>query len=484
MFKKLDRYIIKTFLSPFVLIFSVLFFIFIMNIVWIQLSQFTGKGLSYYEILKLLFYMGVSVVSMVLPLTILLSSIMTFGELGERYELVAMKAAGIPLYRIMQPLFFIVSLLAVILFVFSNNITPDFQRKAKNMLYNIAATKPALNFSPGQFIDQIPGYAVKFDRMYGENGENIEGVFIHKIASSFDNQQAIVAKKGRFSQAVDRNYLKLTLYDGYIFEDDIKNKDYNQRLRQPNQAIKFDTMVSHFDISELINKAIESERITDDYRFHTYGELNHTIENMKKDNASSFIPIKDEIVMQTNNYVAYIDKNKLPKKATAVTPLDSIKKDEQLEVLFSAYNKIEGIKNTLKSHEGEVLGTLKNYNKVIMYQQRIVAFSFTCIIFFLIGSSLGSIVRKGGFGLPVIIAIGVFIIFYVMNITVENFAWKDKIDPYLAAWIPNIILLPFGVWLTYKALTDSQLMDIEKYRRLLKPFTDKISKAKEHQRYQ
>jgi lipopolysaccharide export system permease protein len=215
MLKILDRYIIKTFFGPFFFIFSVLFFIFIVNIIWVQLGQFMGKGLSYWQILKLLFYLGVSVVSLVLPLTILLASIMSFGEFGERYELAAMKAAGISLTRVMAPLMGVATVLAVMLFFFSNNIIPDFQKKAKNMLFNIAQTKPALNFTPGQFLDQIPGYMVKFDKIYGENGEIIEGVFIHRKASTYENQQSIVAEKGRFVPAANKNFLKLELYNGY-----------------------------------------------------------------------------------------------------------------------------------------------------------------------------------------------------------------------------------------------------------------------------
>ena len=203
MIKKLDGYVIKTFFGPFIFIFSVLFFIFVVNIIWIRLSQFTGKGLSYWEILRLLSYLSAIVVQLVLPLTILLSSIMTFGDFGERYELAAMKAAGISLTRIMLPLFFVSVLFSMFLFLFSNNVIPDFQRKAKNMLYNIAATKPALNFTPGQFIQQIPGYSVKFDKITGENGENLEGVFIHKMANSYENQQSIVAEKGKFVHLSD-----------------------------------------------------------------------------------------------------------------------------------------------------------------------------------------------------------------------------------------------------------------------------------------
>ncbi|MFC4687118.1 LptF/LptG family permease [Epilithonimonas pallida] len=482
--KKLDKYIIKTFFGPFLFIFSVLFFIFIVNIIWTQMSQLTGKGLTYWEITKFLFYLGISVVSMVLPLTILLSSIMTFGDFGERYELAAMKAAGISLVRVMMPLFVTVSLLSVALFFFSNNIIPDFQRKAKNMMFNIISSKPAINFTPGVFIDQISGYSVKFDKIYGEKGEKLEGVFLHKNASAYDDQQTIIAKKGKFAPAVDRNYLKLILYDGYVFTDDISNKSYNDRLKQPNQSVRFDSLVNHFDISELINNAIEKEKITDDYRFQTYNEVAKTLEKNRKDNITTLTSIASPVISQTNNYVQYIDKTKTKNKIKEPYKIDTLKKDKKLEVLWGAYNKIEALKTSIDSNENSIRDTVKQHNKIVIYQQRIVSYSFTCVIFFLIGASLGSIIRKGGMGLPVIIAIVIFIIFYVLNLSVENLSWKGSMNPYLATWIPNMVLFPFSVWLTYKALTDSQLFDIEKYRALFKPIIEKFSKPKEHQRYQ
>ncbi|HCN51916.1 MAG TPA: YjgP/YjgQ family permease [Chryseobacterium sp.] len=485
MLKILDRYIIKTFFGPFFFIFSVLFFIFIVNIIWVQLGQFIGKGLSYWQILKLLFYLGVSVISMVLPLTILLASIMSFGEFGERYELAAMKAAGISLTRVMTPLLGVATVLAIILYFFSNNISPDFQKKAKNMLFNIAQTKPALNFTPGQFIDQIPSYMVKFDKIYGENGENIDGVFIHKKANTYENQQSIVAEKGKFVPAANKNFLKLVLYNGYVFEDAYAGKGDNVRQKQPDQAIKFDTLVSHFDISEIINKAIEKEQITDDYRFQSYNQVNETIVRSKKENKQFFDNVGSEVLNQTNSVVSYMDKGNRPKVAPkSQIKLDTVKGNKKLDIIYFAHNRLDNLKSTLESKKNEVSNNVKYFSKVVIYQQRIISYSVTCIIFFLIGASLGSIIRKGGMGLPVIIAIVIFIIFYVMNVGVENMSWSGKMNPYLAAWLPNFILFPFGVWMTYKALTDSQLFDAEKYKAFFKPVTKLFAKDKEHKRYQ
>ena len=422
---------------------------------------------------------------MVLPLTILLASIMSFGEFGERYELAAMKAAGIPLTRVMTPLLGIATALAIMLFFFSNNIIPDFQKKAKNMLFNIAQTKPAINFTPGQFIDQIPGYMVKFDKIYGENGENIEGVFVHRKASIYENQRTVVAEKGKFVPAANKNFLKLVLHNGYVFEDAIEGKGDNVRQKQPDQSIKFDTLVNHFDISEIINKAIEKEQITDDFRFETYNQLNKTIDRSKKENELFFKNVGNEVLSQTSSTIPYMDTPNKPKVAAKQQiKLDTVKGDKKLELIYNSYNRLETMKSTLESKKNEFSSNVKYFSKVVIHQQRMISYSVTCIIFFLIGASLGSIIRKGGMGLPVIIAIVIFIIFYVMNVAVENMSWSGKMNPYLAAWAPNFILFPFGIWMTYKALTDSQLFDAEKYKTLFKPITKRFSKSKEHKRYQ
>lgn len=353
------------------------------------------------------------------------------------------------------------------------------------MLFNIAQTKPALNFTPGQFIDQIPGYMVKFDKIYGENGESIEGVFVHKKATTYEDQRTIVAKRGQLVPATNNKFLKLEFYDGYVFEDNFAGKGENVRLKQPDQSIKFDTLVLHFDISEIIDKAIEKEQITDDYRFQTYTELNKTIDNNKKDNARFFTNISNDALNQANSVVSYMDvNNKSKAKPKEQVKLDTVKSDKKLEIIYNAYNRLDNLKSVLDSKNNELNPNIKYYSKVVIYQQRIVSYSFTCIIFFLIGASLGSIIRKGGMGLPVIIAIIIFIIFYVINVGIENVAWSGKINPYLAAWVPNLILFPFGVWMTYKALTDSQLFDAEKYKALLKPITKRFTKNKEHKRYQ
>ena len=185
----------------------------------------------------------------------------------------------------------------------------------------------------------------------------------------------------------------------------------------------------------------------------------------------------------TNSYVGYIDNQKIKEKIEPQYKLDTIKEKEKLNILSNAYNKIDQMRATSTANTKEIEAVIKVHNKMIIYQQRIYSYSVTCIIFFMIGASLGSIIRKGGMGLPVVIAIVIFILFYVMNLTIENFAWKGILDPYFAAWLPNMILFPLGLWLTIKALTDSQVFDAEKYKAFFKPIISKFQKPKEHSRY-
>jgi lipopolysaccharide export system permease protein len=483
MFKKVDQYIIKTFFGPFLMIFSVLFFIFLVNILWIKLAQFTGKGLSTDEILKLLLYMGVKVVQLVLPLTILLAAIMTFGGLGERYELAALKAAGVSLWRIMMPLFGTTVFLALVLLLFSNNIIPQSERKAKNMMYNIAETKPALNFTPGQFLTQIPKFQVKFDSIYGPKQDQIKGIFIHKVANNYENNQNIMAKTGVLGQGQDRNYLKLTLNNGYMYEDQKENKDYNEINRQPYQSVKFDRFVLQIDVSELIKKAIDNEKITDYYKFQDYFKQNTTIDKMKAESYKSYQSSAQEMINQHNYFL--LSKTPLPKaKRQPLKRLQQLKPKEKSEALEAAYQKLNDLKESYKNRKTGLQDHAANYAKIIINQQNILVFSATCIIFFFIGAPLGSIIRKGGLGLPVVMVIIIFIIFHFINLTCENYAWKGLINPYLGAWLPNLCMLPLAVFLTKKAIDESQLFDMDKYIAFFKPLWSKIIKNKEHQRYQ
>ncbi|MEG0695891.1 MAG: LptF/LptG family permease, partial [Algoriella sp.] len=283
MLKKLDWYVIKTFLGPFFFIFSVLFFIFIVQFAWQQMEKFVGKGLEWYTIAELLFYLGINVVQLVLPLTILLGSIMTMGGLGERYELAAMKASGISLTRIFAPLFGLIMLMSVGLYFFGDKVMPFSQQKARTIFYNILQTKPAMNIKEGIFIESIPGFQMKINKVSGENSEKLEDVFVHQNSPFGENTMTILAKKGNLApDKKDNRYLKMELYDGIAYSDNVKNKNQEERLRQENQYTKFDTLNYYIDISDILNSG-KDEDPGGSYKYLDGGGLRHLIDSLNGD---------------------------------------------------------------------------------------------------------------------------------------------------------------------------------------------------------
>ena len=233
-----------------------------------------------------------------------------------------------------------------------------------------------------------------------------------------------------------------------------------------------------------MNKAIDSEQITDDYTFKNYSEISQEVAKQKKENVEVFKNYAYSLLSSTNPYILIEEGEKPTKKPKAQYDLDKKSKNDKIEILAQAYREVENLKVDLASKKESIVDVLKNRSKMIMHQQKITAYPLTCIIFFMIGVSLGSIVRKGGVGLPVVFSIVIFLIFNTLMLTTENISWKGELDPYIARWLPNLLIFPFAVWLTYKALTDSQLFDIEKYKMFFKPVINKFYKPKEHQRYQ
>ncbi len=487
MIKKLDWYIIRTFFGPFLFIFSVLMFIFVVQFAFTQMDKFIGKGLNLWDITKLLYYLGLDVIRLVLPLTILLSSIMTFGGFGERYELAAMKSAGISLARIMYPLFGFVVLMAVWLFYFCNTTLPENQRRARNMLINIAQTRPALNFEEGRFIKEMNPFSIKIGKKGGENDSEWNQVFIHKNASPFEDQQTIIAEKGVIVSK-DNYYLKLELYNGYIYQDQIKGKNQEELQRQPANDIKFDTLTQYFDISDLIKKSLDRESGGDNFRYKSFSQLNPYIDSIKTANTLYYKGVSDNGVttllgntlpLDSLNYEDY--EEKYPYNWSDQN------EDTRFQLVRSAINQIETAKNELGARTPEIKAVGKFISKMIIWQHKnMISYSVTCIVFFLIGAPLGSIIRKGGVGMPVVVAIIIFIIFYVLGLYMENLAKNQVVNAYWASWIPNAIFLPLGIFLTLKSMRDSELFNIDKYLEPIQKFFSKFKKKRntEHSRYQ
>lgn len=488
MLKKLDAYILKTFLGPFFFIFSILFFIFIVQFAWQEMGKFIGKGLEWYIIVELLFYLGINVIQLVLPLTVLLGSIMTFGGFGERYELAAMKASGIPLMRIIGSVFGFVFCLSIGLFFFGDQIMPLSQRKAKNLLFSIIQTKPTMQIKEGVFIDAIPGFLLKVNTVSGNDNELLKDVFVHQNAGFGENTMTILAKNGVLkADKEDNRFLKLELFNGTAYTDNIQGKNILERQKQQNQTTKFDTLNYYFDISDLIDKKDDKNNIGDHYKFLNGSDLSKMIDSTTNDFKKLF---KEEQNKAYSNsyYFAKEYKNIDSLNLKSTISLDKFSAADQDKIILQSIYSVDRDRENANYLIDIVKERDKYYAKINLHYYRNLSYAATCIIFFLIGAPLGSIVKKGGIGMPVIISIVIFVVYFVINFTAENMAKNGTISAFLAAWVANIIAFPISMLLCFNANKDSALFDSSKYIDPIIDFVNRFRKKKqnteEHSRYQ
>ncbi len=488
MLKKLDAYILKTFLGPFFFIFSILFFIFIVQFAWQEMGKFIGKGLEWYLIVELLFYLGINVIQLVLPLTILLGSIMTFGGFGERYELAAMKASGIPLIRIITSIFGFVFCLSVGLYFFGDRVMPLSQRKAKNLLFSIIQTKPTMQIKEGVFIDAIPGFQLKVNTVSGENNELLEDVFVHQNAGYGENTMTIVAKNGVLkADKEDNRFLKLELFNGTAYTDNIQGKNILQRQKQQNQSTKFDTLNYYFDISDLVEKKDDQNNVSDHYKFLNGSDLKKMIDSTAIDFNKLYKEEQNKAFDNTYYFTKKfkdLDANKVKQQEK----IGTFSKKDQDKIIAQAIYSVDRDKENADYLIKDFKDRDKYFAKINLHYYRNLSYAVTCVIFFLIGAPLGSIVKKGGIGMPVIISIIIFVIYFVINFSAENMAKNGNINSFVAAWMANIIAFPIAIVLCYNANKDSALFDSSKYVDPIVDFINRFRKKKqnteEHSRYQ
>lgn len=489
MLKKLDWYIVKTFLGPFLFIFSVLFFIFIVQFAWQEMGKLVGKGLDWLTITELLFWLGINVIQLVLPLTILLGSIMTFGGFGERYELAAMKASGIPLTRILTSLFVLVSLMSVGLYFFGERVMPYSQRKARTIMYTIIQTKPTMQIKEGVFIESIPGYQLKINKVSGVNSEKLEDVFVHQASSFGESTMTILAKNGNLApDKKDNRFLKMELYDGIAYSDNIEGKNIDERMNQENQTVKFDTLNYYIDISSLIEKSPDEQDIGSHYKFLNGKDLKSLIDSLGNSHNEFYQSIQENNFNQAFYYKSSLKKiDSLNTNVNPTITWDEFNTESKDKIITQATQLIQRDEENLNFYEPEIISRENLLSKITLHYYRNLSYAVTCIAFFLIGAPLGAIVKKGGIGMPVIISIIIFVVYYIINFASDNMAKNGQISPFVAAWLANSIALPLALILTYKANKDSSLFTIGNYLDPVIKFFNRFKKTNhstEHSRYQ
>ncbi len=453
--KILDKYLLKTFLITFTTVFVILFFIFILQTVWLFISELAGKGLDVIMILKFLLFAMPRLIPLVLPLSVLLASIMTFGSLSENYEFAAMKSSGISFQRSLRSTTGFIIFLSVISFFFANNVIPYAEYKFINFRRNIAQVKPAMAISEGQF-SEVGNYTIKVDKKSGDKGNYLTGVTIHKKLDNGEGSTTVIkAEKGELVSSETSNTLKLVLTNGNYYEDIIP-KDYGERNKIPFAKGTFKRDVINIDLSKLNQSSMESIDISNNTTMLNIHELRFTLDSLNKNYKKDLISYTDNIYLRTSvASTFYLPPTAL--KLKKITDTDFIKKLPKLdkqEIYKIAINNIENTGFTISSSMFEMESKEKNINShwIAFYDKFMIAFS--CLLMFFIGAPLGSIIRKGGLGLPIVFAVSIFIVFHFINTFGKRVAQENEMSAFMGVWMSSLILTPLAILLTYRAIND------------------------------
>jgi len=462
--KKLDILIIRSFIGPFIAAFAISLFVLTMQFFWLYIDDLVGKGLDLFTILKLVGLVTLFWVPTALPLALLFSSIMTFGNLGETFELVAIKAAGIPLLRFMRPLTIITIFISGLAFLFANNIIPVTQKKLSALKYDIIVSKPAFDIKEGVFYDKIGGYVIKLGTKE-KNDSVIHNVVIFEKGNMLQDNM-LMAESGVMRLTKDKKFLEFILKNGWRYEEKGSRGTTNTQFTR----MGFKEYKKVFDLKSFqMNKSGDSAFY--DPKMLSIRQLNQAIDSLH--NVDTFYYKKSlKEVSPYIRFTRYMDTGWVAKdtfklrKATQFSQLipDSIRQ-AVMEASISQINSIRGNVSVLATDYTEKYKSLRLHE---IEWHRKFTLSAACLVLFLIGAPLGSIIRKGGLGTPLVFAIIFFVIFHLFNTFGEKFVKSDSTSPLLGMWLSTFILIPIGAFLTFKAMRDSQLFNQEFYYRSFK----------------
>lgn len=445
----------------FTTVFVILFFIFVLQGIWLFIAELAGKDLDLFTIIKFLSYYAPTIVPLVLPLSILLAGIMTFGSFAENYEFAAMKSSGISLQRAMKMLTITIGILAIVSFFFANNVIPEAQYKFINLRKTIVQQKPAMAITEGQF-NTIGSSTIKVDKKSGDNGEFLDGVTMHikNTNLGLGANTIIKAKKGLLTSEEDSNYLQLELYDGHYYED-VQPTKYEDRNKLPFAKSSFKKYVINIDLTKLNQAEIDQGDITSE-KMLTIPELKYTLDSLQNNFDKDVVAFADNLVVRNDNiFYKKLQKTQLaaPKKDIIVKDLLSIfPKKEKIQIIEMAKNNISSTDFSIQNTEVDLEFKSKNINAhwLAIHEKFVIAYS--CLLMFFIGAPLGAIIRKGGLGLPIVFAMLIFISFHFINTFGRKLAQEDTITPFLGAWMASLLMTPFAALLTYRATNDIGIM--------------------------
>lgn len=474
--KRLYRYMLRSYVPLLLMTFFICLFIVLMQFLWRYIDDLVGKGLSIDVIGELFFYAALTMVPMALPLAILLASLMIFGNLGEKFELTAMKASGISLLKVMSPLIILISFIAVGAFFFQNNVLPVAQTKMWTLLYSMRQKSPELEIPEGVFYTQIPGYNFYVESKDRDSG-TLFNMMIYDVSRGFDNARVILADSGHLKSADDKAHLFLQLYNGEQFENLPQNGSYS-RSSQPYRSENFDLkeILLAFDANFT---RMDEAGMRNQYVGKNMTQLQATIDSvgLRVDSIGAVYAkeIKERPYINVTPVSTRLGVNGKEEEVRIPYPAASVKSYNIDSVFYADQNRT---RNYLTSAIGRVQTIKQEYEfrSFVMEEDRATirrhgiemhrkfTLSFACLVFFFIGAPLGAIIRKGGIGTPLVISVLLFIFYYIIDNTGFKFARDGKTAVWEGVWLSSFVLLPLGVFLTYKAMRDSAVLNGDAYK--------------------
>lgn len=481
--KKLYSYIIKSFLGTFLFTFFIVIFILLMQFLWLYIDDMVGKGLETSILIELFFYTSITFIPMALPLALLLASLMCFGNFGEHYELVAMKASGISIWRVMRPLVFFSIFLSGIAFFFSNSVIPVATLKAKTLLFDVRKQKLAFDIKEGIYYRDLEDYVIYIDKK-GDDGSHIYGIKIYDHTDRDGNTKIISADSGMMALSPNQRLIVFTLYNGYNYTDVTTNNDF--KIKRPFERMAFKQEQIKFSLSDF-----DMTRSNEDL-YKTYHEMMNIHQLSKAlDSLGTRYSEKQRLFTESfehrfNNYCQRFQENpEFEQDSLAVCepvilqwPLvDNIPAERRTNVIDMAVGGAQNAKDNVCFNNTDFKSQTENIRKHKKQWHKKFTLSIACLIFFFIGAPLGTIIRKGGLGLPTVISVLFFVIYWVTSMTAERIAVSGNLNMFFGVWLSSIILFPIGVFLTFKATSDSALFDADSWRNAFKRLTHRKAKT-------
>ena len=464
MLKILDLYIIKLYTTRLVSVFAICMLIFIIQAFWLYIDELAGKGLDFITIFKFLIFYSPKLVPLVLPLSVLLASLMTYGSLAENYEFAAMKSTGISLQRAMYALIIFHVFLGIGSYFFSNHIIPYGELKSYNLRKNISKLKPALAIREGVFND-LGQMTIKVEKKFGKNNEQMNNIIIHEKSKDNKNRVVIKAKSGELKSETTDAMLQMVLYDGYRYED-ILPKKILEREKYPFTKIHFKEYKMNIDLSQFNNIDLDAENYTSTFKMQKVNQLYESIDSLEIDlNEQKEVFSENFIMTKGISQISKLKKDsvKLPGiiKSNVLNFIKTEKKFTYSEVIRTSIPRLRGSMNNLSNNKRNffLFQKLINLHKITLYDKYTLI--FISILLFIIGSSLGAIIRKGGLGLPLVLSVIIFLTYHYIGLFSKNAAEDNSISPLFASWVSTIVLAPFAYFLSNRASSDKGFINLD-----------------------